>query len=256
MQDLTIRNLKYLLKTYDGIKRETARTKQRLKSLIPDADEKNQPEIQEYESRKGKISRQIEKALEYWPIWTEWMKDIKGIGPFIAGNLVILYYYRFVPLCKKCGGDLEDFTCIDCDEKAKGDGLLEYRIEDKDFRQVSSWWHYLGEHNDPETGRMPRRKKGVQGDWSSLGRNISWQIGESINKFGVNGHKYKAFYNTHKEKGKRHGDAIRRTRKLFLSHFWHVARTIDGKPNKGPYVVNLPGHNVIPPYYWSEPRNR
>lgn len=257
MKDETvIRDLKFLLKTYDGTKRQLAAAKQRLKSMLPEAAEHHQDEIQWMESQKGRLSRKITKELAFWPVWTEWMQEIKGIGPFIAGNLVMLYYYRFVALCKKCGADLEDFTCIDCGEKAKGDGLLEYRIEAKDFEKVSSWWHYLGEHNDPETGRMVRRKKGVQANWSNLGRNISWQIGESINKFAANGHKYKAFYNTYKEKGKRHGDAIRRTRKLFLSHFWHVARELEGKSTEGPYAeVVLKHTGIIAPYYW-EPLER
>lgn len=85
--------------------------------------------------------------------------------------------------------------------------------------------------------------------WSHLGRNISWQIGESFNKF-TDEHKYKAFYNTFKKKGKRHGDAIRRTRKLFLSHFWHVARELEGKSIEGPYAEVVLGHTgIIAPYY-------
>jgi len=251
--ETTIHNLKFLLRTYDGITKQLAATKNRLKSLNPEAEEKHQDEVMWLESQKGRLSRKINKELEYWDIWTEWLKDIKGIGPYIAGNLIMFYYYRFIPICQKCGGDMEDFVCIDCEEAAKGAGVLQFRIEEKDFNKVSSWWHYLGEHNDPETGRMEKRKKGVKSSWGNDKRQISWQVGESINKCQKD-HKYKVFYNNLKENGKKHYDAIRRTRKLFLSHFWHVARTLEGKSTDGPYAEVILKHTgIIPPYYWKEP---
>jgi len=268
VDEIVIRNLQFLLRTYDGIKKLLAQSKQRLKSLNPEAEEKHQKHIMAFESEKGKLSREIEKSLEYWDVWTSWAKHIPGIGPFIAGNLIILFYYRFIPVCQKCGADLlkkeakkngddEDsengnaggFYCSVCEKTAKGDGIIKTRIEEKDFANVSKWWAYLGEHNDAETGRMVRRKKGKQSNWSSLGRNISWQIGESINKFGPE-HEYKAFYLSLKGKEKKHFDAIRRTRKLFLSHFWHVARELEGKSTAGPYAdVVLKHTGIIAPYY-------
>lgn len=265
-----IRELQLNLKTYNGIKKELVALKNRLKSVSPETVIKLKDEVQWMESQKGRLGRKIEKNLENWEIWTHWMKDISGIGPYIGGNLIMLYYYKFTPICQKCGGDMEDFVCVDCGEKAKGDGLLKHRIEIRDFRQVSSWWKYLGEDNDPVTGRMRRKinlanfKKNypeLKGDelkqahrdhhkWNHVGRNISWQIGESFNKFNGD-HAYKAFYLKKKEAGKRHGDAIRRTRKLFLSHFWHVARELEGLSTEGPYVETVLKHTgIIAPYYW------
>jgi len=289
--EIVIRNLQFLLRTYDDEKKTLAKAKQRLKAMIPEAEEKHQEHIKAFESEKGKLSREIEKTLEYWDVWTSWAKHVPGIGPFIAGNLIILFYYRFIAVCQKCGADLlkkeakkngddEDengnaggFYCSICGKTAKGDGIIKTRIEEKDFPNVSKWWAYLGEHNDAETGRMVRRKKGKQSNWSSLGRNISWQIGESINKCpacihcGKSSpkskknpckcgrykpeHLYNAHYWSFIQKKKKHFDAIRRTRKLFLSHFWHVGRELEGKSTVGPYAdVVLQHTGIIAPYYF------
>ena len=258
--EIVIRDLQFLLRTYDGLKKLIVQSKQRLKALNPEAEEKHQKHITALESEKDKLSRKITKALEFWEVWTAWAKHIPGIGPFIAGNLIILFFYRFVSICQKCGADLNKkngsgeepggFTCSKCGESAKGDGILKTRIEEKDFANVSKWWKYMGEANDEETGRMVRRKKGVISNWSSLGRQISWSIGESLNKCSPD-HHYKAFYLRLKAKEKRHSDAIRRTRKLFLSHFWHVARELEGKSTVGPYADVVLNHTgIIAPYYW------
>jgi hypothetical protein len=268
---MTIDELKYFSKTYDGITDLLAKTKQRMHILRPNVDMNNAPEIKELESTKGKVSRKIENHLKYWPVWNEWLKNVPGVGPFAASNLIMLYYYKWVPVCPKCNGGIEKkeiekegkkymgFSCEDCQHVLKGEGLLKHKIKMRDFDTVSKWWKFMGRHVDPDTGKMPKRQKGVVCDWSTQGRTLTYLIGESMIK--VKG-EYAEFYRQRKTKrekthpnatkGHRHNMAKHEMAKLFLSHFWHVARTIDGKQTKTVYAEGMLGHeNIIPPYYWN-----
>ena len=308
-----ITQLNYLCRTYDGISRLVASTKNRLqainpgkykmsidlKGVRPDKSYKSEKdtkkrlatieknmekvmamdELQLMEWTKDKASRDITKDLKNWDIWTQWLEDVPGIGPFIAGNLILFYYYRFLPICQDCGGDLEKrevidkktdkkinrFVCSSCNKTAKGEGVLDHRIDFKDFARPSSWWHYLGMHNNGD-GVKPKRAAGVLCSWSTKGRTIGYQIGDQFNRQSSD-HPYKAHLLKMKKKHERkngngdrdkewtkghiHNAAKNEAAKLFLSHFWHVARTLEGLDTEpGPYIKQIEGHTVIPPFFW------
>jgi hypothetical protein len=172
-----------------------------------------------------------------------------------------------VPICPRCSAkiDLDNredggYQCDKCGKKLKGEGNLKFNIEEKDFPKISAWWSYLGEANDPETGKKMKKKKGSAANWSHKGRLISYQIGESF-VYHKADHPYKNFYlarkkrreKTHPDASKmhRHNMARRETAKLFLSHFWQVARTIDGKEVTAPYAGAVLDHtNIIEPFFW------
>ncbi|MBA4369849.1 MAG: hypothetical protein C0403_19650, partial [Desulfobacterium sp.] len=139
-----INHLRYLCKTYNTIVKSMAVTSQRLQSIMPDAEITLMPEYKNFKTAKDNISRRIEKELTFWPIWTEWAEKVPGIGPYIAGNIILLYYYRFDPICEKCGDLLikkeKALVCQGCGKKASGDGLLKHKINYKDFSNISKWW--------------------------------------------------------------------------------------------------------------------
>lgn len=257
---ITIEYLNYLTRTYEAVTKTIVATKNRLVHLNPGAESKNDDIVVGLEKIKGQLSRRIAKQLEYWPIWSVWMKHVPGCGPTIASNLIMFYYYRFTPVCKKCGGELiknDGLTCGDCGEKAKSDGVLQYKIGMKHFPKVSSWWHYMGVHCD-DSGRKPKLKKGTKIDWNSKARATAFQIGESFIK-GKS--KYREFFDarkakreqTHPDASKAHRNNMARneTAKLFLSHFIQVAKKLDGEEFTKPYVNTVMGHtNVIEPFYF------
>lgn len=269
VDETVVRNLNYLCKTYDGATKLIVSTKNRIAALNPDAIADHQEEVKALESFKGKLTRKIEKELEFWPVWTEWLKDLPGVGPFIGGNLVLLYYYRFTPVCpcgtalvkkqvEKDGKEFNTFWCESCKKSMKGDGVTQHKVEEKDFPNISGWWHYCGRH--VIEGKMPKRKKGEVVDWSSRGRMIGYQFADQINRQAET-HLYKRFMlerkakreKTHPEasKGHRHNMAKHETVKLFLAHFWTVARTLDGKTVSAPYAETILGHTgIIEPYYF------
>lgn len=266
----TIQNLSYLCKAYDGLNKLLVSTKNRLLALNKEALPKQQDEVRVLESLKGNISRRIEKELENWPVWVQWLKNVPGIGPFIAGHLILLYYYAFIPICPKCEAPLAKkekkegeenkqggYICPQCNKVAKGDGLLTHKIKERDFANISCWWHYMGRHT--VNGVIPKRKVGMLANWSTAGRTLGFHLGDQFNRQDDN-HPYKSFMLKKKKKheqkhpdwskGHIHNAAKNEAIKLFLSHFWVVARTLDNKPVTAPYAETILGHTgIIKPFY-------
>ena len=268
----TVRMLHFLTKSYDGLNRYITSTKNRIQHLKQEERAKRDERIvKPLESIKGKLSRDIESQLFPFYIYRNWLKDIPGVGPWIAAALIKEYYYRFVPLCKKCGADMPEmpkggngadgekrkaWKCIKCGAKAKGEGIIESRIERKDFPKISSWWSYMG--MGVVDGKKDRVKSG-ESKGGRRGRAIAYQLGEQFIK--QNGeHPYRAFYDRVKAKRERthpdasklhkHNMAKHEAAKLFLAHFWMVARELEGLEVTEPYAGKLLKHNVIQPYFW------
>lgn len=257
-----IEHLNYMAKTYDGFNKMLTEMKNRLHALNKDARPKDQEEIDGLEKIKSALSRRISKELEYWPIWTEWLVNVPGVGPAIGANLILLYYYRFAPACPVCGTVVEKtegtFFCPACEKSIKGDGVA-YEIQERDFPNVSKWWAFMG--RKIEDGKMTKRAKGKVQTWSSKGRLVGFQVGDQFNRRKDSDYgRFLLERKAHREKT--HPDATKGHRlnmarneavKLFLSHFWHVARTLDGKSTAGPYAEVVMGHTgIIPPFYWDE----
>ena len=289
-----IRDLNFLARTYDGVTDLLSKTKQRLIALYPERPVEHDELIKNLESLKGKKAREIEKFLQLWPLWNHWLEKVPGIGPFLGANLILLYYYAFDPICKKCGTALvkkesekngeekkkkkktEDgeekvintFYCVTCKKSVKGDGVLDHKIRIKDFPNISKWWAYLGVDED-ENGKMRRSTPGAKSDsakrinnWSRKGRTVSYLIGVAFIR--AKG-EYRTFFDFRRERKERtHPDATKtkklnysrhETAKLFLSHMWVVARTLDGLSVTEPYVGKHLKHDIIPPYYWGPGTN-
>jgi len=256
-----VKYLIYLLRTYDGVTRMITATKNRLHAINPDADVGHQVEIKAMESQQGNLSRRIGKELDVFPIWTDWMQQIPGCGPYVAGNLIQMYYFKQVAICKKCGADLNaEFTCTGCGTASKGGGILATRIEDRDFPTISKWWAFMGRGIDAETGKMPKRSKGQKSNWSSRGRVVTFQLGDQFNRQKED-HPYKAFLlerrkrhlKTHPgaSKGYNLNMSKHETIKLFLAHMWTVARFMDGKPVSRPYAGTIMGHTgIVEPFFF------
>lgn len=267
--------MNYLVKTYKGVTKLVTACKQRLQSLPGEgmSEEfdtllnglgKSDPGLK---TIKGRILREIEKELDKYDIWALWLKKIPGIGPAIASELIVLSYYKFIPICPECGGFLNKdegtLICEKCLKKAKKQGLLKFKTEERDFQTISKFWAFFGRHT--VDGVMPKRAKGVQANWSTPGRTLGFQIAEMFNRQPED-HLYQAFVLERKArharrnedwtKGHIHNAARNEMIKLFMSHFWTVDRTIKGLPVSLPYAGAIMGHtNIIQPFYWDGPIN-
>lgn len=259
IDERVVRRLGYLCKTYDGVTKMITQTKQRMCSLQPEFNPKHQDEVMLMEKIKGQIGREIEKELEYFPVYTQWLNTVDGCGPFVAGNMILLYYFKFTKVCKDCGGLLDKdgdelgLKCRECGKKPKGDGVFSYKIEMRDFDTISKWWSFMG--RKPVDGKMPKRRSGTQIDWNPKGRLIGYQFSQQlIRQAGKT--PYSEFYLKEKEhllktrseeltKGHAHNMALNKATKLLLAHFWMVARTLDGKTVSRPYAETIMGHTGI-----------
>lgn len=284
-REFAIRRLQFLSRTYDDLNKVITSTKNRLTALNPEVNYKHdfilggEDDSKGLEFIKGKVTREIEKAVRAWPIYTKWLVNVKGIGPSTAANLILLYYYRFTPICPICGTFLtkketdessddkkvNTFWCEKCQKSAKGDGVLTHRIVMRDFPNMSKWWAFMGIGIDPETGVKPKRQKNVQQNWSATGRKTNYLIGCQFLRHKMST-PYGAFLVERKRRSQRlhpeitPGHHLNRARheagKLFMSHFWSVAREIDGLSNAtstGVYAIELMGHTgYVAPFYWKD----
>ena len=266
----SIAYLNYLIRTYKSLTNMMAATKNRLQSLPGDHPVKfdkilhGEEKEEGLETIKGRISRLIGKELPYWDVYEEWLKNVPGIGPVMAAELIMLYYYKYIPVCKDCVTVLEKkdgtYWCSECEKSVKGEGNLDYQLGHKDFSNIGKWWAYMG--RDIQDGAMRKRKKGECLNWSTAGRTLGFMIGESFNKQQPD-HLYKAVLlsekakyekvpeDKRKTKGHRHNAARNNAVKLFLAHFWTVARTLDGKEVTEPYAMTIMRHTgYIKPFYF------
>ena len=275
VEEERIAYLNYCIKTYAQVRDVVSSTKNRLQSLPGDhpvqfdrilhREDKEEGLL----SIKGKLGRMIEKELENYDIWNYWLKGVPGIGPAIAGELIMIYYHRYIPVCKDCMTRLEKrdgtYWCSHCEKSVKGEGNLDYLLDkSKDFPNISKWWAYMG--RDIKDGAMRKRVKGGkiengENNWGNPKRRIGWLIGESFNKQDPD-HLYKKVLLDEKakyertqpdiSKGWRHNKAKNNAVKLFLAHFWTVARTLDGKSVTEPYAMTIMGHTgYVAPFYWT-----
>lgn len=267
-----IEELNFLVKGYIGVNKMITGTKNRLHQLSYEADPKTEPilrgddESVGLESIRRSIQGRTRKVLSSnFILWTHWLSRIPGMGPVTGGGLVLLYYYKFVPICRKCACELikQDgtFWCPACKKSVRGQGNTKYRIDVRDFPTISKWWAFLGMHCN-EKGVKPRREKGKQANWSSRGRGLAWMAATSFVKQKDKGQLYRdKVYEPIKANklrkkpdladGHRNNQALNETAKIFLSHFWVVARTLDGLPVSEPYAQKILGHtNITEPLYW------
>jgi hypothetical protein len=272
-----IHNLRYLVKKYDVLTKGMVQITNSLHATNPDLKPKfdetlhGDKKTNGMEQLKNQVSRKIEKELVFWDLWTKWLGSLKGVGPWEAGTLILLLHYRFVPICKDCGGDLtqteEGYRCEVCGKEAKADGVLKYRLELRRYPKISSLWHHFGLHVGRD-GKVPKRKKGYDISdpdyrYSTKGRTLFYHISRGLMTASP---LYKAVYDEKRQRYQQvtHGDdwllghihnaAKHDMVKLFASHLLIVAAEIEGWDLPLPYANDpkLMGHSgYIAPFYWN-----
>ena len=88
------------------------------------------------------IKKEIQGLLSDWPVWTDWLVKVKGVGPISAGGIW---------------------------------AHVDIRIADS----PSKLWHYAGHHVD-ENGQLPHLEKGKKRSWNRRLQTIVWNCGESM----------------------------------------------------------------------------
>ena len=192
------------------------------------------------------------------PVYLEFLKDVKGIGPVISACLIswLRPYFRDTVVCLECGHtEPADFTthngrhpdqCAECESEK-----ILYP-----FSTISALWRYCG--MDVRNGEAPRRQKGRKIDWNPRLRTLCWKISDSLIKVqGPYRERYltakDAYQREHPEpepsgrKSKAGKEIMRYTKqhihllakrkvvKPFLAELWLKWRELEGLPVRGPY---------------------
>lgn len=207
------------------------------------------------EEIEEKVGKNIASQLNGLPIWETFLKEVKGIGPIYAGQLICLIAGKKHTLeckekqkqyfSKKERGEVKRANRFECDCPA---------MEIERFPMVSSLWKYAGMH--VVDGKAPGRKRGQQANWNPKLKSLCWKIAKS---FVMVGGDYRFRYNEFKQKetetsagklSKRHIDmrARRKTVKLFLAHVFDKWYRLKGLTPPEPYSIGVMKHEgYIPP---------
>jgi len=181
--------------------------------------------------QEAELKALVQKEIRDEPLWTDWLKGVKGVGPCIAG------------------------------------GLMAWAGDCSRFDTVSKLWAYSGLH--VVDGEAPRRKAGQKANWNSTMRVLAWKAGKSFVMVGKGYRDLydqekvrlrrihpepEAFDPPKKKKdgtpllkfSDGHIDAMarRKTVKVFFAHYWEMARTQVGLPIRDPYVLEQMGHTT------------
>ena len=153
------------------------------------------------------LSKMMSQAIVDHPIWDYWLKDVRGVGPILATQLV---------------GLIDDIS---------------------KSPTISSLWKYAGQGVDQE-GKADRKKKGEKLCYNFRLKVLMWNIGESFIKSNS---PYKKIYDKAKERYVRihpdwtkdhiHKCSMRKMNKIFLSHVWLIWREVEDLPTSQPYVI-------------------
>lgn len=207
------------------------------KNKITDREYKYMIRCREIMKDSRNLERNYKKAMEDFisgvDIYIEFLSRIRGIGEVLSANLI-----------KEFG---------DCSQ----------------YDTVSKLWAHCGQN--VKDGKAPKRVKGELITYSPRLKTLVWKISDSLMK--QNKSYYRQIYDTEKEKqmnriyeegylfekygkpykkedtklskGHGHNRALRKMRKIFLSHYWECRRELAGLNYKKTYVEGVLLHNHI-----------
>jgi len=227
------------------------------------------------ERYKERFAQEIENV----DIWQVWLKHVKGIGPVMAmglhawigdisrfpntSKLHMYSGYGVVTRCRNCDHRLfekaeeqlqwtEKMTSRFLELSKKRKRQKPMSLEEAQKRVRATICHC----RHPEPVRVGcKRKRGELAEWNPRLKTHVWKVVTQLNKAKGDYHKlYQQYRDEYTARGDRkgvsHPRAMRKVAKLFLSHYWEVARQLKGLPSGKAYVFEKLGHTTyIPPIF-------
>lgn len=255
---LTVRRL---TDVYYDVQDVRIRTANRLRQFPVKSNVGFPKELQKIETE---VKKRLEWNLESVPIYTEWLKRVKGIGPCLSGGLISVIMVKFIvrDSLEEVEGAQKQFALKTKDNKFRVPELRGISA----FSNVSKLWKFCG--LDVVDGHAPKRRRGSTITWNPKMRTLCWKIGESFVK---NGDYYRSRYEEFRKiederdficaickknhpkatqciKGHRYARAKRKTVKMFLAHLFDRWYRLEGLKPPEPYAKGFLGHSTyIPP---------
>lgn len=205
------------------------------------------------------------------PLWTGWLRDVKGIGPCLAGGILawidITKAKHVGNLWKYCGlaVSIDSYICKQCGKEIPKERVpsIEERIE-------------AGRGEEPARcpdcnailriyGHADRREKGKMTGYNPKAKTLAWKIGVSFVKQNAEKSGYRRLYDQMREKvnagtcnkihrndkkevipcfdAHKFAKAKRLTVKIFFAHVYKVWRGLLDLPVSDPFVFGMLGHD-------------
>jgi hypothetical protein len=268
--------LRMYIETYYDIQKVRIIEGNRIEDLVrrnvlskTDADELHHMTEKRLSATEKDISKAVTVIVDRDPIWQEWLSEVNGIGHTLAGGLMAYIgdISRFANISKlwAYAGLSVVQRCSECQKR-----LFTDELRKKDW--IKHTFDRLKAINERSTKKekksdddlmkkaedmtcdcfkptpvmeRDRRRAGELSDFNPRLKTHAWKIGESFVK---NKGAYRAMYDRFKaeEKAKNpdltdghiHARAKRKTVKLFLSHYWLIARKQAGLDTRSPYAID------------------
>lgn len=248
--------LKFLHNTQQSLEKFRIQMNNRVSAIERGVDENNKPVPQIYailleqaQTMEATVDKAIDTELKNWPVYNEWLRHVKGIGPSLSGQLLALLIppvpWKGPSMWIKAAG-LAPQLRVNKECPLHGDNPNADLWEQPDNLE-----HCTCEH------RLPRPRAGEGKITYHPGlRRCLYNVATS---FVRNGGYYREAYEINKRRllGQHSGqaawppyriDSAARwaTIKLFLCHLFEAYAATLGFTPRTPYVVEKFGHQLIP----------
>jgi len=242
--------LRILVDTYETFQKERVRAGNRILMIAKGRD--NADEIRgefltllcEMEDIERKIAKDIEAHLKNNPVYADFLKHIKGVGPLLSARLMAL------PL--RLGEHLSSWNAYF--------GLTPYY-----WKAVCENGHKILYSKEVGTCRVcggaivklekvegaPRRVAGYQTFWNPYARKTAFLMGKQFIKLGTRGYYGRVYRNAKQRYSAKYPNekpflidarAVRSAVKLFIAHFHQAVHDIYGIPVSKPYAFEYLAH--------------
>lgn len=242
--------LRILVDTYETFQKERIRANNRILMIAKGRD--NADEIRgefltllcEMGNIERKIAKDIEAHLKNNPVYADFLKHIKGVGPLLSARLMAL------PL--RLGEHLSSWNAYF--------GLTPYY-----WKAVCENGHKILYSKEVGTCRVcggaivklekvegaPRRVAGYQTFWNPYARKTAFLIGKQFIKLGTRGYYGRVYRNAKQRYSAKcpnekpfliDARAVRSAVKLFIAHFHQAVHDIYGIPVSKPYAFEYLAH--------------
>lgn len=266
--------LRFLVETYIDYQKDRLRFENRLRSLPPELAGETffKALAEDTHQLEHSIQNEIAKELENEPIYTEYLRYQKGVGPLMAGYLVawlcrprVFKIYGVKKKVENCTyvrtwkGENETFTLPPYAE------VVEEKLEGKPSYILVRMPPVLQVAENPSDlhkycGVSPgsRRTRGEAAGYNPKLKTVMWKLFRQL--MMANGEWAKIARQVKAEYAKRCPEPAKGSKKLkvhlttknivarrFLTNLWVVWRRMHGLPVTEPYPAKL-GHTVGPPF--------
>lgn len=201
--------------------------------------------------------RIMTETMKHIPIWTEYLVNVRGIGPKLASSLLaeIVDISRFTTVSKlwAYGALTAEYVVAECTKGHKMIMSSDKRVTCpvlKMDKGVLTECNASVKITEYVKGKAPKRKQGYHYLFNTRLQVTAWKICSQFLKQGDV--KYKNIYYNEKKRlqvvrseltpMEIHNRAMRKMVKIFIQHLWVKWRELEGLPVTLPYVHDKLGH--------------